>query len=127
METQHGDWLRQLAADGKGGVTLPSITRGEAYETSFTLPIDVSADAFTAALAIAPDVAPLATFTVTVGAWDGEYTTVTLALPEATVDTLPVDADANGLTELVFSIQHTPSGGTESRLFAGNVYISGEV
>lgn len=127
METQHGDWLRQLAADGKGGVALPSITRGEAYETSFTLPLNASADMFTAALGIAPDAAPLASFTVTVGAFDGTYTTITLALPLATVGTLPTDGDANGLTELVYSVQRTPSGGTESRLFAGNVFISGEV
>lgn len=122
METQHGDWLRQLAADGKGGYPLPSITRGEPYETSFTLPLDVTADTFTAALAIAPDATPLAAFTVTVGAFDGEYTTIALALPEATVDTLPADADANGLTELVYSVQRNGE-----RLFAGNVFISGEV
>ncbi|MFI8667161.1 hypothetical protein ACIGGE_12055 [Qipengyuania sp. NPDC077410] len=127
METQHGDWLRRLAADGKGGVLLPSITRGEAYQTSFTLPLNVTADTFTAALGIAPDAAPLATFTVTKSAFDGEFTTITLALPKATVDGLPADGDANGLTELVYSVQRTPSGGSETRLFAGNVFISGEV
>ena len=122
METQHRDWLRQLAADGKGGVALPSITRGEPYETSFTLPLDVSGDAFTAALSIAPDATPLSTFNVAVGAFDGEYTTITLTLPEATVDTLPADDDANGLTELVYSVKRDGE-----RLFAGNVFISGEV
>ena len=127
METQHGDWMRRLAADGKGGVLLPSITRGEAYQTSFTLPLNVTADTFTAALSIAPDVAPLATFTVTNSAFDGEFSTVTLTLSKATVDALPADDDANGLTELVYSVQRTPSGGSETRLFAGNVFISGEV
>lgn len=122
METQHGDWLRQLAADGKGGVALPSITRGEDYETSFTLPLDVSGDTFTAALSIAPDATPLATFTVAVGAFDGEFTAIALTLPEASVDTLPPDDDANGLTELVYSVQRDGA-----RLFAGNIYISGEV
>ncbi|WP_157726795.1 hypothetical protein [Qipengyuania flava] len=122
METQHSDWLRQLAAERKGGVALPSITRGEAYETIFNIPIDVSADTFTAALSIAPDAPTLASFGVTVGEWDGEYTTVTITLSEATVGTLPVDADANGLTELVFSVNQNGA-----RLFAGHVFISGEV
>ena len=122
METQHGDWLRQLAADSKGGVPLPAITRGEAYEKSFTLPLDVSGDSFTGALALAPDGDDEAVLTVTPGSWDGEVTPVTITLSQAIVDTLPADQDADGLAELVYSIQRNGK-----RLFAGNVWISGKV
>lgn len=122
METQHGDWLRQLAADSKGGVPLPSITRGEDYEKVFTLPIDVSGDTFAGALALAPDGDDLAALTVTPGAWDGEVNPVTITLSQGVVDGLPADQDADGLAELVYSIQRNGK-----RLFAGNVWISGKV
>ena len=127
METQHADWMRRLAADGQGPATLKSITRGEDYSTSFSLPFDADADTFAATLSIAPDSAPLATFSAAVSAFDGTSTAVTLSLTEATVNGLPADTDGDGLVELVFSVQRTPSGGSEARLFAGNVFISGKV
>ena len=122
METQHGVWLRQLAADGKGGQPLPSITRGEAYEKSFALDIDYSADTFSGALALAPDADEVTALTVIPGAWDGQFTTVTITLSQALVDGLPADHDADGLAELVYSIQRNGK-----RMFAGNVWISGKV
>lgn len=129
METQHSDWLRRLVSDGKAGPTLPSITRGEPYSVSFSLPWDASNDTFTAALRIAPDAAdpPIASFTATPGSYVSGATTLVLSLNQAAIDALPADGDANGLEELVYSVQRTPSGGSESRLFAGNVFISGEV
>ena len=126
MQTQHGDWLRQLAADSKGGVTLPSITRGEGYKTSFELEGDYSADTFSASLALAPDVPTVADFNIA-KAFNGTATLVTLSLSDTIVNALPADGDANGLAELVFSVQHTPAGSIETRLFAGNVFISGKV
>lgn len=129
METQHGDWLRANASAGKGGVTLPQIDRGLPYELVVKVPLDVSTDAFSASLRVAPDASgsTLADFTVTVGTWDGTYTPVTFALTSVQVDALPVDADADGLTELVMDILRTPSGGTEYRYLAGNIYVSGKV
>ena len=122
METQHGDWLRQLASDGQRGASLPTINRGEAYEKSFTLPFDVSGDTFSGALALAPGSENVAVLTVTPGAWDGEFTTVTITLAQNAVDALPADNDADGLTELVYSIQRNGK-----RLFAGNTWVSGKV
>lgn len=129
METQHSDWLRANASAGKGGVTLPQIDRGLPYELVVKVPLDVSADAFAGSLRVAPDASgsTLADFTVTVGAWDGTYTPVTFALTSTQVDALPVDGDADGLTELVMDILRTPSGGTEYRYLAGNIYVSGKV
>lgn len=129
METQHGDWLRANASAGKGGVTLPQIDRGLPYELVVKIPLDVSADAFAGSLRVAPDASgvTLADFTVTVGAWDGIYTPVTFALTSIQVDALPDDDDADGLTELVMDILRTPSGGTEYRYLAGNIYVSGKV
>ena len=128
MKTQHSDWLRALASAGKGGVLLPPIDRGLPYELTIKVPLDVSADSFSAALRSAPDTAetPVA-FTTSVGAWDGTFTPLTLSLTEGEVNSLPSDADAVGLEEMVFDLLRTPNGGTEYRFLAGNIFISGKV
>lgn len=129
METQHKDWLRALASAGKGGVTLPQIDRGLPYDLVVKIPLDVSGDTFAASLRVAPDAAgsTLADFTVSVGAWDGTYSPVTFSLTATQVNALPSDDDADGLTELVMDILRTPSGGSEYRYLAGNIYVSGKV
>ncbi|HCS18461.1 MAG TPA: hypothetical protein DIW45_12515 [Erythrobacter sp.] len=125
--TQHGDWLRSLASAGKGGVELPPIDRGLAYPLTLKIPMDVSSDSFAAALRIAPDSGTAVAFSVSVGAWDGTYTPVTFSLTKSQVNSLPSDADADGLTEMVMDVLRTPSGGDEYRFFGGNVFVSGKV
>lgn len=131
MNTLHKEWLRQLAADGQGGADarLPSITRGDSYRVTFAVPWDATAEAFVATLRLSPDAAgaALANFTVTIGPFADGYTEVAMELSEAAVDALPGDTDGNGLTELVYSVQRTPVGESESRFFAGNVFVSGKV
>ncbi|MBX7496754.1 hypothetical protein K3172_12885 [Qipengyuania sp. 6B39] len=129
MTSQFPDWLRQCAAAGQGGLTLPPIDRALSYPLTVKIPLDASADSFSASLRLSPDAdgATLADFAVSVGAWDGTYTPVTFTLTKAQVAALPADADGDGLAELVFDILRTPSGSYERRYLAGNVFISGKV
>ena len=124
METQHGNWLRQLAADRKGGVPLPAITRGEAYKLTMDFPIDLSGSTFTGSIAIAPDApSSIGAFTVTKGSWDGVKFPVSFTLTQAQVNNdLPSDENADGLAEVVFSIAQDGE-----RIFAGVIPISGKV
>src|SRR5690606_24447939 len=90
MATQWDDWLRKLAADGKGGLGLRgkpairAIDRGLPYEYQMAIGADVSADAFSASIRATPDAtgATLADFTVTVGSYADEVTPVTLSLTD---------------------------------------------
>lgn len=128
MISQWTTWLRRLAADGHGGVSLPAIVRGLSYPLTIKIPLDVTADAFTGSVAISPDAEePLEEFAVSIGAWDGTYTPVTLTLSQAQVAALPADGDFDGLEEVVFDILRTPSGSHQRRYLAGNIPISGKV
>lgn len=130
MKSQWTDWLRELAQAGKGGdgLVLPPITRDKSYLHVLNIEANVSADAFAADLRTAPDsdLAPLVAFTVSVGAFSGGVTPVTLSLT-ALQTALPgvADADFNGLAEAVFYLFHTPSGGTQYRA-AGTVITIAE-
>lgn len=130
METQHGVWLRAMASAGKGGVTLPQIDRGLAYELTLKVPLDVSGDTFSSSLRLAPDAdgSTLADFAVSVGSWDGTYTPVTLTLTSEQVNALPGDSDADGLVELVIDVLRDPTGsGIEYRYLGGNIFVVGSV
>ena len=129
METQHGDWLRANASAGKGGITFPQIDRGLSYPLTVKIPLDASADSFSASLRIASDAdgSSMPDFSVSVGAWDGVYTPVTFTLTKSQVNSLPADENADGLTELVMDILRTPNGGDEYRYLAGNIYVAGKV
>lgn len=123
-------WLRQNAEAGRGGVTLAkSIVRDLPYELVLAISSDVSADAFSASLRLSPDAdgATLADFTVVVGSYASGATNVTLSLTKTQVNALPADADADGLEELLFDVLHTPSGGTQYRMLAGAIPVSGKV
>lgn len=135
MAGQWDAWLRDLVADGKGGLGLPgrpkmrSIVRGEAYEYTFAIAMDMTADSFAASLRASPDAAgfTLADFTVTVGAFASGVTPITLSLPADAFDALLEDGDFDGLEEAVFDIKWTPAGGSEQRLMGGTITISGKV
>lgn len=135
MATEWDDWLRKLAADGKGGLglngkpSIRSIDRGLPYEYVLAIGADVSADAFSASIRATPDAlgATLADFTVTVGSYASSVTPVTLSLTDTETAALPSDTDFDGLETFVFDILWTPSGGTEQRLIGGIIQVSGKV
>jgi len=130
MQSQYPDWLRQLAVDGHGPLTLPAIVRGEAYSHTLRLGIDWSADIFACAIRLVPDAgAVLQAITITKGAWDGEVFDLTLSLTLAEVNTISAaatDGDFNGLAEVFYALQRT-SGGATRRVLAGNIPIRSEV
>jgi hypothetical protein len=132
--TAWDDWLRKLSADGKGGLGLRgqpqmrAIDRGLPYEYVFAIGADLSADIFEASIKAAPDAeTSLADFVITVGSYADGVTPITLELTDVETAALPVDADADGLEEMVFDILWTPSGGTKQRLMGGIIQVSGEV
>jgi hypothetical protein len=135
MATEWDDWLRKLAADGKGGLGLKgrpqmrAIDRGLAYEYVIAVGADVSADTFTASLRASPDGdgATLADFTITVGSYADGVTPITLELTDDETAALPIDANADGLETMVFDILWTPNGGTEQRFMGGIIQVSGKV
>jgi hypothetical protein len=129
MQSQWDDWLRELASAGKGGraLILPPISRGMSYLHIMDFEADVSADAFSADLRLTPDADAtlLATFTVTVGAFDGTVTPVTFELSAVQVDAITADDDDfNGLTEVIFNLFHTPGGGDQYRAAGTNIVIA---
>lgn len=129
MKSQWTDWLREMAAAGMGGSALAftPISRGIAY--SYVMPVgaDVSGDTFAADLRMAPDAdgAPVAAFTVTVGAYADGFTDVTFALAAGALDAVAdLDGDADGLSELVLYLFHTPAGGAQYRAAGTTITIA---
>lgn len=129
MATQWDAWLRELKAAGKGGVRLKGIDRGLPYSLAFSIPLDVTADAFDASLRMAPDAsgATLVDFTIVVGTFTAGATLITLSLTQVQTAALPADGDIDGVEEFVFDLLRTPSGGTQARLIAGVIPILGKV
>lgn len=122
MQTQWKQWLAAERAAGRTGAVLNEhpIVRGKAYELVIPIPGDHTGAAFSAALSVGPDaeLAPLATFTASLAAYDASAgtTTLTLSLPASVTDTeLPPDSDFDGLAEVVFKLDYTPPGGAPSR------------
>ena len=130
MQSQYPDWLAQLAADGQGPLTLPAIVKGDNYDQVLRFEVDWSADTFTCDIRTAPDAgAVLQAFTVVKGAFSGGIFDVTLRLTPAEVATVAAgapDGNADGISEVFFSLQRTSAGKTK-RVLAGNIPISAEV
>lgn len=130
MQSQFPDWLRQLAVDGHGPLTLPAIVRGEIYSQTMRFEVDWSADTFSCDIRLAPDAgAVLHAFTIVNGAWDGQFFDITLSLTLAEVSTISAaatDGDLDGLAEVFYALQRT-SAGAVRRVLAGNIPISSEV
>lgn len=121
MQTQWADWLAVEKASGRGGIVWPeSIVRGLPYEMVLEIPSDVSAGTFVADIYAGVDdsLTSLASFAVSLGAYDANAGTTTLTLTLTalqTDDEPPADADGDGLAEVVFKLLYTPSGGTQRR------------
>lgn len=139
MATEFDDWLRALAATGKGGASLsladiPAATRGEYWQLLIVLPGDFSAAAIDGAIRATPDAATtLATLAFGSLTYDGGAgeTTVTGSLAAGTgansTGSLPADVDGDGIVELPLSIYLTPSGGTRELLFGAKFTLLGKV
>jgi hypothetical protein len=122
MQTQWTEWLAAERAAGRSGLVLNEapITRGQAYELVLPIPGDLTGASFAASLHASPGGAALAgvSFDVDLGDFDAESGTTTLTLTLASTETdseLPPDSDFNGLSEVIFKLDFTPSGGTASR------------
>jgi hypothetical protein len=124
MARQWEAWLRELRAAGKGGVRLKAIDRGLPYSLAFSIPLDVSADTFTASLRISPDAADpvLESFAVNVGAYADGATIVTLSLTQVETAALPADGDLDGVEDFVFDMLRN-----NLRFFGGIIPITGKV
>lgn len=139
MATEFDDWLRQLAAAGKGGSALsakdiPAAIRGNAWSLILVLPGDFSAATISGTLRASPDASTaLATLSFTALTYDAgtNKTTTTGSLAAGTgansTGILPADADGNGVLELPLAIYLTPSGGTNELLLGGKFTLLGKV
>lgn len=120
------EWQREMERAGLGGRLdgFPSVVRGQDFLHVIDLPGDYHSDAFAAELRDSPadDATVLATFTVTVGAYAGGETPVSLALSAATVNAITLDdADGDYLADMAFFLTQTPSGDTKTYLAMAGV------
>lgn len=129
MTTTFDDWLRQLAAAGKGGVCLGRIDRGLPLSLTLAFGADWSADDFAASLRLEPDATgdALAEFTVSVGSYAEGVTPVTFTLTQMVTSTLPEDADGNGVVTLAMDIVRLPASGLQHRIMGGTIEVLGRV
>ena len=139
METVFDNWLRQLAAAGKGGADLsltdiPPATRGNAWSMTVRFAGDWTTAAIAGTIRAEPDAASaLATLSFTGGSYDGGtgYTTWTASLAAGTgsnsTGILPADTDGDGVEVFPMAVYLTPSGGTAQLLWAGLFTLLGKV
>jgi hypothetical protein len=137
--TAFDDWLRALAAAGKGGASvtdaeMPAATRGLAWSLPIVLPGDWTGAVMVGAIRSTPDATTaLATFTMTGPTYDAGAgtSTWTAALAAGTgansTEALPADTDGDGITELPASFLITPSGGAQELLFGAKFTVLGKV
>lgn len=133
------DWLRALAAAGKGGASvsdteMPAATRGLAWSIPIVLPGDWTGAAIVGAIRSTPDASTaLVDFAMTGPTYDAGAgtTTWTAALAAGTgansTGVLPADTDGDGVTELPISFLFTPSGGAQELLFGAKFTVFGKV
>jgi hypothetical protein len=127
MVTEWDAWLRDLRAAGKGGARWPQllIDRGRAWSKDLRFGVDWSEDAFSCNLAASPDGTTLVSPSVSVGAYVGGYTMVTLSLTAeqtANLTLIPADSDLDGVVDLPFCLLRN-----SAVLMAGVVPVSGKV
>lgn len=126
--SQFDKWLRALAVSGKGPATL-YCDRGVPFKKLITVQADFTGATVRGEVRASPDAAgsPLATFTVSPLTVAAGVTTFEISLTEVAVNALPNTSDGSGVTELVFDLLVTLSGGSEQRFFGGVFNIAGQV
>jgi hypothetical protein len=139
MKTAFDDWLRELAAAGKGGSALsdadiPAAIRGEYWPMQIQLSGNWATATLEGSIRSAPDAASaLATITIGSPTFDAAagvtYWTASLASGTGSNSTgsLPADTDGSGEEKLPIAFYITPSGGTRSMLFGGVFTLLGKV
>jgi hypothetical protein len=122
MQTQWTEWLAAERAAGRSGVVLNErpIVRGKAYELVLPIPGDLTGATFAASLHVSPGASAISgvSFDTDLAAFDAEAGTTTLTLSLAATETdteLPADGNLDGLAEVIFKLDFTPSGGDQSR------------
>ncbi len=133
MTTSFDEWLRQLAAGGKGGFVLSPATRGRVYNFAFRAAADFTGATMRAQVRAAPDAAgsPLATFAVTGPVVSGGFSTFTLTLAAGSgansTGALPADGSGDGVIHLPVDVLLTPQGGAEELLFGAALPVLGRI
>lgn len=124
-------WLAEAERSEQGGreIILPAITRGHPWAATLIVNGTIAlSGTFTAAIAAAPDSAPLAACAVTAAYLSGDNVSwITLNLNAVQTAALPADADGDGLVWLVWDLLHTPTTGGAMRIAASLVPVSGAV
>jgi hypothetical protein len=130
---QFDDWLRDLAAAGKGGITLTA-RRGLAFNLLFTLPGDWTGATLEGQVRTAPDAASsLSAFTCSTGTYDAGLglTPFTATLDAGTgvgsTGVLTAAPTGDPHADFVFDLLLTPSGGDKELLFGGVLRLLGKV
>jgi hypothetical protein len=136
MDTTFEDWLRQLAAAGKGPAPIDDMVRGKPWQAGINLPGDWTGATLTGQIRVSPDAsgAVLASFTVGALTYDptggtsgiGE-TRWSISLTGTQTAALPTDTDGNGVETFAYMMFLTPSGGTQELLWGGAVNLMGLV
>ena len=132
MSTTFDEWLRQLAAAGKGPVNI-NIDRGLPFEWSFALAGDWTGATVASSLRLYPDAAgsTVEDFTVSSPSVDGEageeFTTFTLSLSATDSGALPAAIAGEAISQLAFDVLLTPDGGAQQRIFGGCATVTGKV
>ena len=132
MTTTFDDWLRALAAGGKGPISLTGAMRGLAWSAPVELAGDWTGAVLTGAMRSMPDAASvLADFTVSGPVVAGGTSTWTIGLAAGSgagsTGALPADGDGDGVVYLPFTLILTPSGLDAELLLGGTFTLIGEV
>ena len=119
MTTQYNTWLKTL---GPLRADMPMTVRGQAISHTVTYPGDVTTATLAGSVKASPDAtSELAVFTVGTPSFNSgtNLTTWAVSLTGAQTGALPVDADGDGRTDLIYDFLLTLSGGTAQRIFRG--------
>lgn len=139
MQTAFDDWLRLLAAAGKGGSEItpsivPPAVRGDAWKCVIELPGDFSEATITGAIRNTPDApATLASFSVSGGTYSSgtSTTTFTATLASGTgsnsTGILPADEDGDAIVALPAAFAITYLDGSAEMLFGFAFIVTGKV
>lgn len=123
LKPEHQSWLSACAQSGRGGAKLiDDITRGLVWQTKIKVPADWSGDAIVSSIGYEPDdgASEVADLSVTVSAFSGGFTTITLELNGTGTGGIAADGDGDGVSSILVDLYRTPSGG--GKYFAGGFY-----
>ncbi len=130
--SQFDDWLRALAADGKGPWTLHA-TRGRLFSYKIAMEGDYTGSTMRGQVRMTPDAAGEPLAQMDIGGPDllDGYTyftpTVYAGYAFNSTGALPAPPVGEGSVDFVYDILFTPPGGEEGLLFGGLFTVAGRV